>query len=605
MSENVTQTEKETMVDNECPLNMGIQAYQEPLESELKFREKRWQRMQDISYAEKKQRHYEKLVKRLGIRGLSQRTARADVHHGGNHSAQNPSSNAEQGWKEILKAFISFTGVWTTIIMMIFYRFCLLLTRGNGRGNGLLDLVCFLPTAGITTENIKNAMCGERVFTMLSVFDPSKKEERRLPVFERKQLRPHPPVKLYLHDVPGFVFGKYGKEYIGKPQKEDGHILIIGAPGSGKSTALAIPSLRTWTGAVFAIDIKGELLEKGAESQNNIVFDPFDETTYGYDPFVLLREVPEDEYPHALNDILMAIIPDKNTDDPFWDISARRYLAGAYTWAFRENMDFVEINEMIYRTTVADMIYTIMSSGWEDAKMHIANFRDMHEKTMSSVLQNVLNAIELFATDNTVKRALLRREIIEPTMLMQGGRIYLEIPEDRLDNWKALISMMVNQFFRGMMRFPDYGKQRILVMLDEFPRLGKVSCITSGMATLRSKGCTICLLMQSYSQLDKVYGDKERKIITDNAAYKVVLSAMDPTTAEEISKMVGQHYRTEVTINQRGFFGIGGGDSSGTGRRLAYIIRPEQLQNLGKELLLLSPEGFCRLKKTYYFKEGL
>ena len=243
-----------------------------------------------------------------------------------------------------------------------------------------------------------------------------------------------------------------------------------------------------------------------------------------------------------------------------------------------------------------------MDSNCEAAKAHMGHFLETSDKTLSSIIQNVLNAIELFATDPAVQRTLLRKKVIDPTMLLQGNRIFLEIPEDRIENWRALLCMIVNQFFRGMMKFPDYGKQCVLVMLDEFPRLGKISSITDGMATLRSKGCTICLIMQSYSQLDKVYGDKVRKIITDNAAYKVVLSAMDPATAEEISKMVGQYYRTEITRNHKGIWGLYG-ESSGTSKRLAYLIRPEQLQNLGNELLLLTPNGFCRLQKSYYYKE--
>ena len=88
------------------------------------------------------------------------------------------------------------------------------------------------------------------------------REERRLPLSERRELRPAPNPKLYLGENPGFMFGKYGMKYIGKQQALDGHIICIGTPGSGKSSAVAIPTLHMWTGAVFAIDIKGGTGEK-------------------------------------------------------------------------------------------------------------------------------------------------------------------------------------------------------------------------------------------------------------------------------------------------------------------------------------------------------
>ena len=94
-------------------------------------------------------------------------------------------------------------------------------------------------------ENLKNFICGEREFTKLSVFDVTKREERRMPIIERKQLRPAPSYKIHLNNGPGFYFGRYGMDKIGKPQQEDGHIIIIGAPGSGKTSALAIPTLST------------------------------------------------------------------------------------------------------------------------------------------------------------------------------------------------------------------------------------------------------------------------------------------------------------------------------------------------------------------------
>jgi len=65
------------------------------------------------------------------------------------------------------------------------------------------------------------------------------------------------------HDPPsyGFVFGKYNNDYVLKPETEDGHIMIVGGVGSGKSTCIAIPTLRSWRASIFAIDIKGELSE--------------------------------------------------------------------------------------------------------------------------------------------------------------------------------------------------------------------------------------------------------------------------------------------------------------------------------------------------------
>lgn len=57
----------------------------------------------------------------------------------------------------------------------------------------------------------------------------------------------------------GTRYTERGKIYVGKPQDVDGHVLVLGGAGSGKSSCIVIPSMGTWGGTFFAIDIKGEL----------------------------------------------------------------------------------------------------------------------------------------------------------------------------------------------------------------------------------------------------------------------------------------------------------------------------------------------------------
>ncbi len=76
------------------------------------------------------------------------------------------------------------------------------------------------------------------------------------------------------------------------PETTDGHILIVGGARSGKTAAVAIPTLMSWKERVFAIDIEGELYAKTKKARGEAqikVFNPTDTTAYGYDPFYLLK----------------------------------------------------------------------------------------------------------------------------------------------------------------------------------------------------------------------------------------------------------------------------------------------------------------------------
>lgn len=90
---------------------------------------------------------------------------------------------------------------------------------------------------------------------------------------------------LSIRDDPGFFIGMpseigYGS-YIGIPQNTEGNIAAVGGNGSHKSTGVAMPTLRTWRGAICATDVKGELSEfydqlykNGLVTRPYVIFDP-------------------------------------------------------------------------------------------------------------------------------------------------------------------------------------------------------------------------------------------------------------------------------------------------------------------------------------------
>jgi polynucleotide 5'-kinase involved in rRNA processing len=49
----------------------------------------------------------------------------------------------------------------------------------------------------------------------------------------------------------GVIFGRRGKTFVGRGEENDGHILVVGGSGSGKSSCIAIPTLRAWRERAF------------------------------------------------------------------------------------------------------------------------------------------------------------------------------------------------------------------------------------------------------------------------------------------------------------------------------------------------------------------
>jgi type IV secretion system protein VirD4 len=404
-------------------------------------------------------------------------------------------------------------------------------------------------------------------------------------------------------------------EAVTKPITEDGHILVIGGAGSGKSSCVAIPTLRNyWDGRFLAIDIKGELAEKSERAAH--IFNPMKPEALGYDPFYLVREssnpVPD------IRAIALALAPlSPENRDPFWIQAAQNILTGHLLFGFKSGASFIETIDVLQSVPPRKLLETEVKD--EQVCRYLMAVVDLKQETLGSIMAQINNAVAVFATDTDVQAALTKQENITPELLERGENIFLQLPEYKLEQWKQLLSLIVQQFLTHFERRAEGNQAPILFMLDEFARIGKLETILHGLATLRSKKITICILTQSLAQLDAIYGREQRQIIADNCSYKAILRATDAETQEYFSKLVGTEEREKRTYSRgadyvgspiRGPDGIGAmawdlilrnqAASTSITTEEKRIIKPEDFAYL-QEIVLLTPHGFQRVHKVPYY----
>ena len=413
-----------------------------------------------------------------------------------------------------------------------------------------------------------------------------------------------PPSELASLDPQGFIFGHsvYGPEYLVKRENQDGHILILGGSGSGKSSCLAIPSLMSWKSRVFAIDIKGELSERTKNRRlQTKIFNPFDPSTAGFNPFYILqnsRNVAQDA-----REIALAMIQgESRSNDPYWIQSAQTFLTGAIIHFYTQGKNFNETVRAIQSTPPVRLIEEIAESESEEARMYVNQLVGMDPKTIAGVYSEISNHIMIFAVDRDIRESFERANTITPQDLEEGYDIFITIPEDKLEQWKSLLTLIVNQFMKHFERRSEGATTPILFLLDEFPRLGKIEAIR-GLATLRSRKITICIIGQSLAQFDEIYGHDSRKVVCDNCVYKVIINATDADTQSYFSRMVGQYDKARITKGQSfdPLTKLRSGISETESSEVAPVIQPHEFATL-KEMVLLTPQGFFRAKKTPYYE---
>ena len=257
---------------------------------------------------------------------------------------------------------------------------------------------------------------------------------------------------------------------------------------------------------------------------------------------------------------------------------------------------------MIQSVPIKTLVQEISVSEVVQARYFVNNFLHMEDKVLAGVMAEVCKNIVPFITDINLISALSREHNITPHNLEDKSDIYIQIPEHLLRQWKTLLTLMVSQFLTHFEQRVEQSASPALFLLDEFPRLGKISSMLDGLATLRSKKVSICLIIQSLAQLDVIYGEKERKVISDTCAYKAILSATDADTQDYFSRLVGTYDKIITTHGENTSpLGFSGGTSIGTHEAEKRIIKPEEF-GLLTDIVLLTPHGMMRVDKVPYYK---
>ena len=430
--------------------------------------------------------------------------------------------------------------------------------------------------------------------------DKYEKTKRERGEEETHKINPPPPDVLLYEKIHGFFFGQYQDRYVRKPEYADGHIVVVGGIGSGKSSCLAIPTCRGWEKRLFAIDIKGELYEKSKHRRPHTkVLDPFSDTAYGYDPFYILKD--GNNPAQTAREIALAIIPTPpDIKDPFWIESAQNIFTAAILHFYNLGYDFLQTVQAVLETPADDLMDEIAGSKTRAARLMVTNFVNADDKMLSSIIAELSRHIMIFATDESLMSCLSRRNNITPPDLEKGYDIFIQIPEKLLRQWKGFLTLIVNQFLSFFEQREEATATPILFLLDEFPRLGKIPSIMDALATLRAKKITISLLIQDLSQLDYIYGREARRVIMGTCPYQAVLSVADGESQEYFSRLTGTYEKgIESDSINAGTLGRGATTGKGTTAQERRKIKPEEF-GTNQDVILFTPQGFSKCKKLHY-----
>jgi type IV secretion system protein VirD4 len=374
--------------------------------------------------------------------------------------------------------------------------------------------------------------------------------------------------KAALNGPAGVFLGREGRYYL----RHDGpeHVMAFAPTRSGKGVGLVVPTLLTWLGSTVVHDIKGEnwQLTAGWRARFSycLLFNPTDGRSAAYNPLLEVRRgAHEVRDVQNIADILVdpeGALERRN----HWEKTSHALLVGAILHVLYAGADKtlrgvanflsdpacpfeVTLHRMMTTKHLGNAPHPVVAS----AAREVLNKSDNER---SGVLSTAMSFLGLYR-DPTVAEVTSRCDwrIADLISAEHPVSLYLVVPPSDISRTKPLIRLILNQIGRRLTESLDGSdgiarRHRLLLMLDEFPALGRLDFFESALAFMAGYGLRAFLIAQSLNQIDRAYGPNHS--ILDNCHVRIAFATNDERTAKRISEMLGTATELRAQRNYAG-----------------------------------------------------
>jgi type IV secretion system protein VirD4 len=410
---------------------------------------------------------------------------------------------------------------------------------------------------------------------------------------------------------------------LGPLVRHDGpeHVFCFAPTRSGKGVGLVIPTLLSWTQSVLVYDIKKEnwALTAGWRSKFSRVwrFEPTATDSVRFNPLLEIRKgLSEVKDTQNIADILVDPTGEKDSKD-HWQTTAHSLLTGAILHVLYAEKDktlagvasFLSDPSRTQAQTLERMLKTPhLGTGPHPVVAQAAReMMNKSENELSGVFSTAMSCLGLYR-DPVIARITSESDF-RITDLMNADApvsLYLVVPPSDLARTRPIIRLILNQVGRRLTESMQFGgktayKHRLLLLLDEFPSLGKLEFFETALAFIAGYGLKAFLIAQSLNQLEKAYGPNNS--ILDNCHIRFTYAANDDKTAKRISDLLGQ--ATEKKM-QRSYSGSGLFLTNRSESEQEYarpLLTPAEVNQLSQDDGVLLVGGLLpyRSRKVRYF----
>lgn len=404
----------------------------------------------------------------------------------------------------------------------------------------------------------------------------------------------------------GLILGKLNGKFL--MMNEPKFVMLIAPTGSGKGVGTIIPNLLNWNQSVIVVDVKEENFEvtsgfRAKHGQEVYKFAPFDENfeTHCWNPLSYVSRDPRFVV-GELQSIGYMLYPKRDGDGAFWNDAARNLFVAVSLYCL-ESGYMLTMGEVLRRSSGngrpkefwQGVVDGGVSGSGQPLSKHcldsLSQFASNSDNTLTSILSSFnaplgifMNAVVDAATssDDFDLRDIRRRKM----------SIYVVIPANRL----AEASLLINLFFsvaidQNTKTLPEKDpslKYLALLLLDEFPALGRVDKYVKSIGYIRGYGLRSMMIAQSMSQLKdrELYGDEGARTLATNHMVQIIYAPREQQDAQEYSEILGYYGMNSTSKGvSRGRGSVTNSENTSDQKRA--LMLPQELREIGPDRVIV------------------
>lgn len=432
----------------------------------------------------------------------------------------------------------------------------------------------------------------------------------------------------------GLVIGKEDikKSFFSRKIKEkiylitkDLHALIIGSTRSGKTRNVVIETITTLILAgenVFIPDLKGEIRDYTEDTAKRCGYEticinfinPYESDRKNFlEPIVqaLRRKDISRAIEETWSLVSQLVGEPPEHGDKLWNDGEAATLAASIMAVCYDNQDHPEyqnltnvfyfITEMCseYRGALPLQFYIDSLPEDHPAKILLAATKVAAMRTRSSFYVSAIMTLKLL-TIPAINQMTNASDFDIEKLIEEGKKVivYLCLPA-RDKTYFPLASLVLRQLSDLIDYAADekYGGRvpvRWNFVDDELGNFTKITNMRQQTSFGTGKGIRHFMFIQSYAQLDDVYGEKVSQIIQDNADIKIYLRSPNPTTKKKISEDLGNYTTRSYSKSNNtpsGTFRNGGSDGESSNLMGRPLLYPDEVGKLQRPYSLVMSDS--------------